>query len=181
MSAVLTSTITVAGRAVVRRDRDWTHLVDQLQAMATAVVADVFPERGLKRFSVFAWFRFDGLCRARRGINCPIGRILTWFAGMAAVGFGRSEAQRLVELLQDGIELVWPIADVDPVDVLVLEQDAESEENPLQARYLSGDRSVRPQLIAALRRERARQSTAIARLEAEEAAERRLARAGGAR
>lgn len=176
-SASLAPTMRGTSPSVVRRDVDWSHQVDDLRELSTGAVRTAFPPERLKRFRrLGSWFSYHGLSRARRGINCPAGRIVTWFAALRAIGAPRWTAQLLVDALQDAVDQLWPGGEIEPAAALIAEQEAESAADPLEARYLNGDRSVRGELIAVKRIEIARDRSALAELEAEE-----LACAGGLR
>ena len=148
-------------RSVVRRDSDWSHLVDRLQASAAELVCVVFPEDGLKKFRFLRWFPYHGLSRARNGTNCPLARAAVWMAGMRALGVDRAMAQMLVDWMQDVVIELWPAEEINLIAASDEEQHWEGIETSLQMIVMrqieAGDTSRIPEYLESSRRERAAQ------------------------
>lgn len=145
-------------------------MAEDLSASAAEVVGAVFG--GLS--SVLEHLRFPGfsrfaLSRAINGRHNPLARIAVWLVVLRIAGVSRERAQILLDWTQDVIDLLWPVEELDGVQLSIREQEAEAGENPLQARYLAGDRSpaVLRAYLKAAREERAIQSDLILVLERE--------------
>lgn len=172
-----------AGSPVARRDRDWSHLTNQLSTRAQEVVCEAFPEHGLKRFRSLPWFSYHGLSRARGGSNCPLWRLAVWIVALRALGIGREAAQLLVDFLQSVINLVYAPSEVDIRAASDAEQEWEGRETRLQMLVMQdlerGELHRVPDYLAAARQEIAAQSTLIQGLESLLISARRAAPAGG--
>lgn len=123
----------------------------------------VFPG-ALKRYAI-PLLPASTLSKARNAYPCsPVYRHDLCLLGLWAGGAPRSQAQLLVDHAQDVVDRLWPAEDADARQLSLLETEAESSVNPIQARYQGGDDQVMPGLVDGLRRQRAALSSFIASL-----------------
>lgn len=143
-------------------------LLQELRAEAAAVARAAFPG-ALKRYAL-PLLAASTLTKARRGYSCsPVYRHTLCLVGLWAGGAPREQAQLLADHAQGVVDRLWPVDEVDPRQMSLTETEAESEANPLQARYQGGDERVVPDLIARLRRQHAALGTFLLSLVARSA------------
>lgn len=129
-------------------------LLQALREESAAVARAAFPG-SLKRYAI-PLLPESTITKTRRGYACSLvfrhdlGIVALWKGGAP-----REQGQLLADHAQDLVDRLWPVAEVDPRQISLLETETESEANPLQARYQGGDEGVVPDLIDRLRRQRA--------------------------
>jgi hypothetical protein len=129
-------------------------ILQELRSEAAAVMCAAFPG-SLKRY-VIPLLSESSITKARRGYACSmVYRHDLALLGLWAGGATREQGQLLADHAQGVVDRLWPVQEVDPRQMSLTETEAESEANPLQARYQGGDERVVPDLIARLRHQHA--------------------------
>lgn len=143
-------------------------ILEELRAEAAAVMCAAFPG-ALKRYAI-PLLPASTLSKARRGYaSSMVYRHDLALLGLWAGGAPREQGQLLADHAQDVVDRLWPVSEVDPRQISLTETEAESEANPLQARYQGGDEQVVPDLITRLRRQHAALGTFLLSLVARSA------------
>lgn len=152
--------IRVGAAARAKKCREVLPMLEALRTEAATVVTDAFPG-GLKRYTL-PLLPESTITKARRGYTCsPVYRHDLCILGLRKGGAPRERAQLMVDHAQDLIDRLWPVEEEDPRQVSIRETEAQSEAEPLQARYQGGDDSVAPDLVVRLKRHRAALTTFI--------------------
>jgi hypothetical protein len=136
---MITDNLALPSIPVVRRARDFTHLMDSLRESAAHEVTSAFDGISGKRIDLVrvpGCVGRDGVSRAANGsVTNPLYRIAGVFVLMKRLGMGRERAQRLIDWLQEVIDWIWPEEDLPPLEeVLDREQDLDGEDDPHQQR-----------------------------------------------
>lgn len=155
---------------VVRRPRGIAHLMDVLCDEAAVVLGEAFRDVSGKKIDAAAVpdVGRHGISRAINGSRTnPLFRLAGMFVLMKQMGLGRDRAQRLVDHLQDLVDMIWPPEDVPALEeVLEAEQDLDAEDDPHQQR-IGRDPGALERMLEAKCRQRAHDGTVIVALKRE--------------
>lgn len=149
---------------VVQNPRLVLRLLDSLRVEASDTMTEVLHGVSHKRIrsadvpGVGPTF----VSRCTNGGDCnPLWKIAGLFVLMKRLGMGRGRAQRIVDYLQELVDLIWPEDDVPPLDdVLDTEQDLDAEDDPHQQR-IGRDPDAIARMLDVKRRQRAHDRTVI--------------------
>lgn len=132
------STLPLAAPSVVRTATDFSHLADTLRDEAALELRASLDGATCKRMerAAFPGFGLHGISRALNGSpSNPLYRLAALFLVMKRMGMGRQGAQRIIDWLQEIVDLIWPAEDLPPLeDVLDTEQDLDAQDDPHQQR-----------------------------------------------
>lgn len=141
-------------------------LVDRMQEGAGRAVRRAIPG-GLRLASLVPGLHRTAISRARCGHSSnPVARLCLFCLFLWRTGSPKRRSLMMIGYVLDFVdELYVGVGERDARAASIAETDAECRANPLQHRFDQGDQSVIPELIDALREERAAMDELIISLE----------------
>jgi hypothetical protein len=145
-------------------------MMDLLRDEAAEDVKLAFPADESKRLLGLPCASPWGISRARHGDDTnPLYRVRCWILALRKIGAPRERAQRIIDRLQDLVDMLWPTDDdEDPTKLSEREQEVDGPEDGLQLAYALGRPGSRRAWINQLVDRRAVERQLIRALEAEE-------------
>jgi hypothetical protein len=105
----LTATVSQRAPRVPQRNRDLLQMMDLLRDEAAEDVKLAFPADESKRLLGLPCASPWGISRARHGDDTnPLYRVRCWILALRKIGAPRERAQRIIDRLQDLVDMLWP-------------------------------------------------------------------------